>query len=174
MENHKHNTFLKKNTELYFAILSGVFLLIGFLIEKLTSFPNWISLSSYIISYFFGGYFISIKAFKKIIKSGFDIDFLMIAAALGAAYINKWTEGALLLFLFSLGHALEHYTMNKAKKSIEALSDLSPKKALIKKNGKLEEISIIDLKIHDLIVVKPNTKIAADFLLHYFFLKFLL
>tara|TARA_R110002111_G_scaffold230843_3_gene292089 strand:- start:17033 stop:18757 length:1725 start_codon:yes stop_codon:yes gene_type:complete len=86
----------------------------------------------------------------------------MIAAAAGAAYIGSWAEGSLLLFLFSLGHALEHFAMNKAKKSIEALNDLSPKTALVKKDGKLEEIAINELKIGDVIVVKPNTKIAAD------------
>ncbi|WP_040250147.1 heavy metal translocating P-type ATPase [Psychroserpens mesophilus] len=161
-EPHDHNQILGKKTELYFAIFCGVFLLAGFLIEKLTDYNQWFALSSYITAYFFGGYFISIEAYKKIKKGGFDIDFLMIAAAVGAAYIGSWAEGALLLFLFSLGHALEHYAMNKAKKSIEALNSLSPKIAIVKRHGRLEEISIDDLKINDIIVVKPHTKIAAD------------
>ena len=163
-EEHHHleNNVFGKKTELYFAILCGVFLLIGFLVEKFATSLDWLSLSSYIVSYFFGGYFITIEASKKILKGGFDIDFLMIAAAAGAAYIGSWAEGALLLFLFSLGHALEHYAMNKAKKSIEALGELSPKTALVKRDGKLKEIPIIDLQINDIIVVKPNTKIAAD------------
>jgi len=161
-QHHSENSVFGKKTELYFAILCGVFLCIGFLVEKLTSFPNWLSLSSYIASYFFGGYFITIEATQKIRKGGFDIDFLMIAAAAGAAYIDSWAEGALLLFLFSLGHALEHYAMNKATKSIEALGQLSPKTALIKKNGTLIDIPIEDLQIGDVIIVKPNTKIAAD------------
>ena len=160
--NHSHNLIFGKKTELYFAILCGVFLVAGFTIEKLTDAPTWASVSSYIIAYFFGGYFITIEASKKIPKGKFDIDFLMIAAAIGAAYIGSWAEGALLLFLFSLGHALEHYAMNKAKKSIEALSDLSPKTALVKKGNQITEIPIENLKIGDIIIVKPNTKIAAD------------
>lgn len=161
---HQHNLNLVfgKKTELYFAIFCGVFLLIGFLIEKLTGFADWTSLLNYIIAYFFGGAFIAIDASKKIPKGEFDIDFLMIAAAAGAAYIGSWAEGALLLFLFSLGHALEHYAMNKAKKSIEALGNLSPKTALVKQNDKLKEVAIEALKINDIIVIKPNTKIAAD------------
>jgi Cd2+/Zn2+-exporting ATPase len=157
-----HHSHPSNKTELFFALLCGVFLLLGFLIEQLLAFPTWVSLSSYIISYFFGGYFISIEASKKIIQGGFDIDFLMIAAAAGAAYIDKWPEGALLLFLFSLGHGLEHYAMDKAKKSIEALGELSPKTALLKKEGSLKEVAIKELRINDIIVVKPNTKIAAD------------
>ncbi|WP_339687290.1 heavy metal translocating P-type ATPase [uncultured Nonlabens sp.] len=157
-----HHSLPSNKTELFFALLCGVFLLQGFLIEQLVVLPTWVSLLGYIISYFFGGYFISIEASKKIIQGGFDIDFLMIAAAAGAAYIDKWPEGALLLFLFSLGHALEHYAMDKAKKSIEALGELSPKTALLKKEGSLKEVAIKDLRINDIIVVKPNTKIAAD------------
>ncbi|EDP70434.1 Heavy metal translocating P-type ATPase [Flavobacteriales bacterium ALC-1] len=159
---HTCNYIFGKKTELYFALLCGVFLITGFLIDKLANLPSWISLLSFIISYAFGGYFIMVEAFKKIPKREFDIDFLMIAAAVGAAYIDSWAEGALLLFLFSLGHALEHYAMNKAKKSIEALGNLSPKMALVKKKGRLEDIPIEYLKVTDVIVVKPNTKIAAD------------
>ena len=159
---HQHKGILGNKTELYFAMLCGLFLVAAFLIEKFNALPNWVSLTGYSASYFFGGYFITIEASKKIIKGGFDIDFLMIAAAAGAAYIGSWAEGSLLLFLFSLGHALEHFAMNKAKKSIEALNDLSPKTALVKKEGRLKEIAINELKIGDIIVVKPNTKIAAD------------
>ncbi|WP_299112147.1 heavy metal translocating P-type ATPase [uncultured Winogradskyella sp.] len=159
---HQHKRILGNKTGLYFAMLCGVFLVAAFLIEKFSALPNWVSLTGYCVSYFFGGYFITIEASKKIIKGGFDIDFLMIAAAAGAAYIGSWAEGSLLLFLFSLGHALEHFAMNKAKKSIEALNDLSPKIALVKKEGRLKEIAINELKIGDVIVVKPNTKIAAD------------
>lgn len=160
--NHDHNGVFGEKTELYFSILCGVFLVCAFIFEKTGLSTFWGYQSCYIISYFFGGYFITIEATQKIAKGGFDIDFLMIAAAIGAAYIGSWAEGALLLFLFSLGHALESYAMNKATKSIEALSDLSPKTALIKRNGNLEEIPIENLKINDIIVVKPSTKIAAD------------
>jgi Cd2+/Zn2+-exporting ATPase len=66
------------------------------------------------------------------------------------------------LFLFSTGHALENYAMNKAKKSIEALGQLSPKTALVKKRDSIVEVSVESLKINDIIVVKPNTKISAD------------
>ena len=160
--NHEHGGIFGKKTELYFSILCGVFLILGFAFEKTNLGSFWVYQSSYIIAYFFGGYFISIEATQKMSKGGFDIDFLMIAAAIGAAYIGSWAEGALLLFLFSLGHALESYAMNKATKSIEALGDLSPNTALVKEDGKLVETPIDQLKINDVIVVQPHTKIAAD------------
>ncbi len=52
----------------------------------------------------------------------------MIVAAAGANALGAWAEGALLLFLFSIGHALEGYAMGRAKRAIEALSELAPKR----------------------------------------------
>ena len=86
----------------------------------------------------------------------------MLVAAAGAAYLGEWAEGALLLFLFSLGHALENYAMGKAKKSIAALTDLAPKTALLKKDDDTVEVGIEELQVGDIIVVRPNSKISAD------------
>jgi len=160
--NHKHGGVFGEKTELYFAVLSGVFFFTGLILERLTNFPDYYSLISFIIAFIFGGWFTTLEAIDKIKKGEFEIDFLMLVAAAGAAYIGRREEGALLLFLFSLGHALESYAMNKAKKSIEALGELSPKNALVKRAGSVLEIPIEDLQLNDIIVIKPNTKIAAD------------
>lgn len=160
--NHNHDGIFGKNTELYFAILSGFTLVAGFLLEKFTEVSESIPFGLYILAYIFGGYFTLKEAITKIAKGEFEIDFLMLVAAAGAAYLGEWAEGALLLFLFSLGHALENYAMGKAKKSIAALTDLAPKTALLKKDGDTVEVGIEKLKVGDIIVVRPNSKISAD------------
>ncbi|MDD2278483.1 MAG: heavy metal translocating P-type ATPase [Bacteroidales bacterium] len=159
---HDHGGPFGKNTELIFSVLSGILLAIGFGLSFIDSIPYWVSLSLYIGAYFFGGYYTAKEAVETLLKGGFEIDFLMLVAAIGAAVLGKWAEGALLLFLFSMGHALEHYAMNKARKSIAALSKLAPKTAFLKKNGKLEEVGIEKLSIGDIIVVKPHSKIPSD------------
>ena len=159
---HAHGGPLGKNTELIFSITSGILLAIGFGFSFVDAVPSWVSLSLYIGAYFFGGFYTAKEAIETVIKGGFEIDFLMLVAAIGAAALGKWAEGALLLFLFSMGHALEHYAMNKARTSIAALAELAPKTALLKKNGMTEEIGIEKLGIGDIIVVKPNSKIPAD------------
>lgn len=159
---HSHSGVFGKNTELIFSITCGVLLGIGFGLSYVESIPDWVSLTLYIGAYFFGGFFTAKEAVQTVAKGGFEIDFLMLVAAIGAAILGEWAEGALLLFLFSLGHAMEHYAMNKARKSIAALADLAPKTALLKKDGKTEEVGIEKLSIGDIIVVKPNSKISAD------------
>ena len=159
---HSHGGIFGKNTELIFSIICGALLGIGFGLSFVEAIPSWVSLALYIAAYFFGGFFTAKEAIQTVAKGGFEIDFLMLVAAIGAAILGEWAEGALLLFLFSMGHALEHYAMNKARKSIAALAELAPKTALLKRNGKTEEVGIEELSIGDIIVVKPNSKISAD------------
>lgn len=159
---HTHGGLFGKNTELVFSILSGVLLGIGFGLSFVDAVSSWVSLSLYIGAYFFGGFYTTKEAFEAVRKGGFEIDFLMLVAAIGAAILGEWAEGALLLFLFSMGHALEHYAMNKARKSIAALAELAPKTAFLKKNGRIEEVGVEKLCIGDIIVVKPHSKIPSD------------
>ncbi len=162
-ESHDHSGgVFGKYTELYFAITSGIFLVGGFLLETFSGPRETISFYFYLVAYFFGGYFILKEAILVIAKGRFEIDFLMLVAAAGAGFLDRWAEGALLLFLFSLGHALEHYAMGKARKSIAALSDLAPKTAFLKKGSEVAEVALEVLEVGDVIMVKPNGKIAAD------------
>ncbi|WP_331969817.1 heavy metal translocating P-type ATPase [Chitinophaga sp.] len=159
---HDHGGIFGKNTELFFSIICGVLLGLGFAFTFIPSLPAWLSLSLYIGAYFFGGFYTTKEAVESIAKGKFEIDFLMLVAAIGAGILGDWVEGALLLFLFSMGHALEHYAMNKARKSIAALADLAPKTAIVRRNNEEKEIAIEALLANDIIIVKPNSKISAD------------
>jgi Cd2+/Zn2+-exporting ATPase len=159
---HDHRGAFGRNSELIFSILSGFFLAIGFGLSFVHSIDSHVSIIFYVAAYFFGGFYTTKEAFETIIKGGFEIDFLMLVAAIGAAILGDWAEGSLLLFLFSIGHSLEHFAMGKAQKSIAALAELSPKTALLKRNNQTEEVRIETLLIGDVIVIRPNTKISAD------------
>ncbi len=157
-----HHHGLGKNTELYFSLISGACLLAGVLFGQLTENELPVSWGLYLAAYAFGGYFILREAIEMTIKGQFEIDFLMVVAAIGAGFLGKWIEGALLLFLFSLGHALEHYATAKAKSSIAALSGLVPTTALLRKDDQTIEVPISSLQVGDLIQVRPHNNIAAD------------
>ena len=159
---HAHGGVLGKNTELIFSLICGGLIGIGYGLSFAKGIPSAVSTALYVIAYVFGGFFTAKEAVQTIRKGGFEIDFLMLVAAIGAAFLGSWLEGALLLFLFSLGHALEHYAMEKARKSIAALTELAPKTALLKEGDQTREVGIEELKIGDIILVKPNTKIPAD------------
>ena len=159
---HAHGGIFGANTELYVALLCGVVLGIGFAIEKLTALPDWVPLGFYIAAYGLGGWFTLREAIENLKLKRFEIDTLMLVAAAGAAALGAWAEGALLLFLFSFGHALEHYAMGRAKRAIEALAELAPDKATVRRDGQTTEIPVEELVVGDIVVVRPNERLPAD------------
>lgn len=159
---HAHGGIFGPRTELTFAILSGVFLLAGWLLSFWAATPQWLPLVCYVVAYFLGGYYAVWEAAEKLLSGKFEIDFLMIVAAVGAATLGAWTEGALLLFLFSLGHSLEAFAMGRAKQAIEALAELAPSVARVRRDGAESEIAVEALVVGDIVIVKPDQRIAAD------------
>lgn len=159
---HSHGGIFGPRSELIFAFLCGVFLLAGWLLERFGEFPDWIPLACYIAAYVFGGYYTVSEAVEKIRAGKFEIDFLMILAAAGAAVLGAWAEGALLLFLFSIGHALEGYAMGRAKRAIEALSEIAPRTARVRRNGAESELPVGELVVGDIVVIKPDERVPAD------------
>jgi Cd2+/Zn2+-exporting ATPase len=162
-DEHAHGGIFGGRTELIFALTCGALLGIGFAIEKLVSgAPEWLPLACYLAAYLFGGFFTVREAIENLRRRRFEIDTLMLVAAGGAAALGAWAEGALLLFLFSLGHALEHYAMGRAKRAIEALAELAPKTAVVRRGGATVEVPVEALVLGDVVLVKPNERLPAD------------
>ena len=159
---HAHGGLFGERTELVFAALCGGLLLIGWLLSVLTSVTPWVPWGLYLAAYCFGGFFMFREAIKDVLALRFDIDALMLLAAVGTAVLGEWAEGALLLFLFSLGHGLEQYAMGRAKRAIEALAELAPQTALVRREGNTEEVPVEQLRVGDVVIVKPNERLPAD------------
>ena len=98
------------NKELTWSLVSGVFLLLGFGGERWFGVPPQAAVGLLLVAYAFGAWDLLRHAVENIRRGqfSFDIDLLMLLAAVGAAFLGEWAEGAFLLFLFSLAHALEH------------------------------------------------------------------
>ncbi|CAM5352384.1 heavy metal translocating P-type ATPase [Eoetvoesiella caeni] len=148
--------------ELVFACTAGALLGAGWLLELIFAGPTWLPTVLYVAAYFFGGYYTVREAFDNLCAKRFEIDTLMLVAAIGAAALGKWAEGALLLFLFSLGHSLEHYAMGRARKAIEALGKLAPQTATVRRAARTEEVDVAALQVADVVIVRPNERLPAD------------
>ena len=159
---HSHHGGFGERLELIFVACCGVLLLTGWLASFSAAVPSWLPLGFYIGAYFFGGFFAAREALENLLTGRFEIDSLMLAAAAGAAALGDWSEGALLLLLFSLGHGLEHYAMGRARRAIESLSKLAPEEATVRRDGKEERVRVTELRVADIVIVKPNERIPAD------------
>ncbi|MEZ4708974.1 MAG: HAD-IC family P-type ATPase [Caldilineaceae bacterium] len=86
----------------------------------------------------------------------------MIAAAIGAALIGAWHEGALLLFLFTLSGALETFALERTRAAIEALAELRPEAAEVRREGQSVIVPVEELVIGDIVLVRPGERIPVD------------
>ena len=155
-------SWYKENREIVFSLTAGLLLIIGWLGETFFGLPAWIATTLYIGGYVFGGWDISQHAWHAIKEKHFDTDLLMVMAALGAAFLGEFAEGALLLFLFSLGHALEERALDRARAAVRALADLAPKTALVRRDGKEQELPVESLQLEDVVIVRPGVRIPVD------------
>lgn len=158
---HRHG-FLGERAELVSALLALTAYLTGLTLQ-LTGSGGALPQALFVAAYAFGGFFTLREALLAVRGGRFQVDFLMLVAAAGAAAIGRWEEGAVLLVLFSLGHALEGYAMGRARRSIEALGALAPRTALVRcGSGAPVEVPVEELAVGDTVVVRPHTRVPAD------------
>ncbi|GAB4155858.1 MAG: heavy metal translocating P-type ATPase [Candidatus Promineifilaceae bacterium] len=154
--------WVQERWTLILTAIAGLFFIIGWVGEGFFNAPGNIVLILFLLSYIAGGYDIATHAIPRLLKGKFDTDVLMLAAAVGAALLGEWAEGAFLLFLFSLGHAGEHYALDRARNAINALGELMPNTAHIKRGDKIIERPIEQVAVDDVVVVRPGDRIPVD------------
>ncbi|HEX6039495.1 heavy metal translocating P-type ATPase [Longimicrobium sp.] len=153
-----------RNRELAWSLAAGLLLAVAFAGERWLAFPAAAAIGLYAASYAFGGWDLTRHWLGSLRKGrlSFDIDLLMLLAAIGAAVLGEWLEGAFLLFLFSLAHALEHYALGRARGAIKALADLAPLIARVKRGEQMVEVPVEEVGTDDTVVVRPAERIPVD------------
>ena len=146
--------------KLYKIIISAIL----FIIALVVPFQNiWINRAIYLISYIIVGFEILKKAVRNI-KRGkvFDENFLMSVATIGAFAIQEFPEAVAVMLFYQIGELFQDYAVDKSRKSISSLMDLRPDYANVLRNGKEEKIDPDDVKIDEIIIVKPGEKVPLD------------
>jgi Zn2+/Cd2+-exporting ATPase len=148
-----------KHRELIFALTGGLFLVLGLLTE-----PGPLSVLFYVLSYVTGGYFKTKEGILDLIHDhSLNVEILMILAALGAAVIGFWSEGAILIFIFAMSGALETYTIQKSEKDLSTLVELAPMEAVrLNSRGEGITVKVESLRPGDTILVKNGERVPAD------------
>jgi Cd2+/Zn2+-exporting ATPase len=152
---HEENEW---KAQLLAAILCGVFGITAFFFRA----QPW-SLAGYVLAYIAGSWFTVHEVWERLQKRAIDVHFLMLAVAAGSASIGAWGEGAMLLFLFSLSGALEHFALGRTQREIRSLFREAPKIATaIDEHGHENQIAVEKLLAGMRLVIKPGDQFPVD------------
>ncbi len=153
---------LARNRDMAITAIAGGLLLAGWLLERSVGERTAVVWMLYGGCYLVAGTDVLRNSVRMALKFQFDVDLLMIIAAVGAAGVGHPEEGGLLLFLFALGHGLESYALGQARKAIEALGRLAPATARVLRPDGEEIVSVEALRPGDVVVVRGGERMPVD------------
>lgn len=164
---HAHEELDKKDFAFKVGF-GGALLVVGYILHELIEngilgIHEFIPLVCFGISYLIMGFGIVKEAVEGIIHGDiFNENFLMTVASLGAFAVGEYTEGCAVMFLFTIGEFLQSLAVQKSRKSIKNMLELKPQQVTVLRDGKESVISPDDVKIGDLMIIKPGEKIDID------------
>lgn len=135
-----------------------------YLVALMIHFPlEWINQLIYLVAYVIVGWEIVKKAFRNITRGKvFDENFLMTVATIGAFGIGEFPEAVAVMLFYQVGELFQHYAVDKSRKSIASLMDIRPDFANVEREGNVQKVNPSDIKIGEIIIVKPGEKVPLD------------
>lgn len=143
-------------------MISFLFLIAGYISSTQAGEEHAMTIGLFALAILIGGFSLFKEGLGNLVKLQFGMATLMTVAVIGAAIIGEWGEGAVVVFLFAISEALETYSMDKARNSIRSLMDIAPNTAIIKRGSQELEVDVDDIRIGDIMVIKPGQKLAMD------------
>lgn len=155
-------TFLKGQPDLLLVLVAGAVLLAAWIVH-LSNGPSWVRGLLCLVSAVCSSTRTFPEAWGFVRRFRLDVDVLMFVAAIGAATMGHFEEGALLLFLFGLGDAGENLAMGRARRAIESLTKLAPETAIkLDEDNREAEIPLASIQTGDRLLIKPFDRVPAD------------
>lgn len=142
--------------------ISGIFTGVGLFMQWQKIAEPYGRIVAFAIAIVAGGWFILPKALRAVRQLSLDMNVLMTVAVIGAALIGEWSEGAAVVFLFALSEALESFSLNRARRAIQALLKLAPETALVKRGSEFKEVSVQEVNVGEIISVRSGAKVPLD------------
>ena len=115
-----------------------------------------------LLTYFVGGFYAVRAIIAALRERKIEVDLLMVIAAIGAAYVDAWTEGAILLFLFSLSNVLQGYAMRRTERAISALMELRPDTVNVRRGDQTVAVALEAVQVGDVVLLRPGDRVPLD------------
>lgn len=144
------------------VVVTGLSLVLAWFVGQLGA-PEWLHGLVGLAAFVAGGLFGAKNALESLFtERKIDIDMLMVLAALGAAFIGQWPEGAVLLFLFSLSNVLQDYAIGRSRQAIQSLFKLYPEQATVQRAEQKLIVKISDIRLGDRVLIGPGERMPVD------------
>ena len=151
-------------------VCAAVLLGIAYVVEHAFNLQLWQALLLYLLPYAVAGYDVVLEAWESITEGEcFNEDLLMTIATVGALLIGfvpngspMFDEAVFVMLFFQVGEVFEHLASDNSKKSIAKLMDIRPDSATVERNGQMLTISPEEVKLDEIIVVKPGDRVPVD------------
>ncbi|MCZ6169001.1 heavy metal translocating P-type ATPase [Campylobacter ureolyticus] len=143
--------------------IKQILISIGFVVLSIITSNAELKTAFLLFAYMIVSVQIFIKAYKSLKNGGFlDENFLMAIASIGAFLIGEQIEAVAIILFYKIGVAFEDYSINRSRKSIKEAMSIAPDYANLKTENAVKKVSPEDVKIDDIIVVKPGEKVPLD------------
>ena len=180
--NHEHNECCKehgcgcehnhedidKGQFLFKLIGGGFFLIAGYILNEITEkgaveLPSFTYLVCFLLSYLIVGFDIIKEAIEGIMhKDIFNENLLMTIASIGAFAVGEYSEGCMVVFLFTVGEFLQGLAIDKSRKSIKNMLEAKVEQVNIIVDGKEKTVTPEEVKVGDLMIIRPGEKLDID------------
>ncbi|MEE9553484.1 MAG: heavy metal translocating P-type ATPase, partial [candidate division Zixibacteria bacterium] len=147
--------------KIWSVAISAILVVIGGIIH-LSDGPEYLYKGIILAGTIVGGWKIGQKGFVAARRLRLDMNFLMSAAVIGAIIINQWVEAGTVIVLFAIAGLLESFSLDRSRKAIKSLMDLSPQTARVIRDGQEIEIPVEEVNIGEKTIVKPGERIPVD------------
>lgn len=160
---YHHEDETSKNTMILKIILSSAFLVLAITLNHFFDLPILGKLGLFLVPYLIIGFSVIKEAIENILHGEFfDENFLMTVATIGAFAIGEYPEAVLVMLLSQIGETFESMASAKARKSISSMMDIKPDFAHLVIGETIKTVNPEEVKIGDIILVKPGEKIPLD------------
>jgi len=133
------------------------------ILSSIQGTESWYVVTLFGLSFVIGGFAKAKEGVHLTIKNkSLNVEILMILAALGAFIVGNYSEGAILILIFSISGVLESYATSKSEKALTSLLKLAPKTALLILNDQESEVLVTNLKVGDQVIVKVGQMVPVD------------
>ena len=155
---HNHSEGVSLRDKVTLAIGFILFAIAIFIGEEKSYVPY-----IYALSYVLVGGKVVLSAIRNIFRGQvFDENFLMTVATLGAFAIGNHPEGVAVMIFYEIGELFQSYAVNRSRKSISSLMDIRADYANLIIDGKEKKVDPSEIKIDDIIVIKPGERVPLD------------